>query len=88
MVTTVNAGDGSTGWILPTRNMHNIALSFGSISKKPWVANGKVEVRDILHLTATFNHDVIDGVPARRFVQDLVKTIEGRVHLDWRIGDE
>jgi len=45
MVTTVNAGDGSTGWILPSRNMHNIALSFGSISKKPWVVNGRVEVR-------------------------------------------
>ena len=78
MVTTVNAGEGSTGWILPSRNMHNIALSFGSISKKPWVVNGKVEVRDILHLTVTFNHDVIDGVPARKFVQDLVKIIEGR----------
>jgi hypothetical protein len=77
MVTTVNAVERTTGWILPTRNMHNIALSFGSISKKPWVVNGKVEVRDILHLTVAFNHDVIDGVPAGRFVQDLVKTIEG-----------
>ena len=76
MVTTVNAVERTTGWILPTRNMHNIAISFGSISKKPWVVKGKVEVRDILHLTVAFNHDVIDGVPAGRFVQDLVKTIE------------
>ena len=76
MVTTVNAVERTAGWILPTRNMHNIALSFGSISKKPWVVKGKVEVRDILHLTVAFNHDVIDGVPAGRFVQDLVKTIE------------
>lgn len=38
--------------------------------------NGKVEVRDILHLTVAFNHDVIDGVPAQRFVKDLVRTIE------------
>jgi len=75
MVTTVNAIGGS-GWILPSRNMHNIALSFGSISKKPWVVEGKIEIREILHLTVTFNHDVIDGVPARRFVQDLVKKIE------------
>jgi hypothetical protein len=76
MVTTVNAADGTTGWILPTRNMHNIAVSFGSISKKPWVVKGRVEIRDILHLTVAFNHDVIDGAPAGRFVQDLVKTIE------------
>jgi chloramphenicol O-acetyltransferase len=78
MVTTVNAVDGSTGWIVPSRSIHNIALSFGSISKKPWVVHDKVEARDILHLTVTFNHDVIDGVPARRFVQDLVKAIEKR----------
>jgi hypothetical protein len=76
MVTTVNAGEGSCGWILPSRNMHNIALSFGSISKKPWVVDGQVAIREILHLTVTFNHDVIDGVPARRFVQDLVRSIE------------
>jgi hypothetical protein len=76
MVTTVNAVERTTEWILPTGNIHNIALSFGSVSKKPWVVNGKVEVRDILHLTVAFNHDVIDGVPAGRFVQDLVRTIE------------
>jgi hypothetical protein len=89
MVTTVNAADGSTGWIVPSRNMHNIALSLGSISRKPWVVSNKVEVRDILHLTVTFNHDVIDGVPARRFVQDLVKTIEQRgAHAPSKVGME
>jgi pyruvate/2-oxoglutarate dehydrogenase complex dihydrolipoamide acyltransferase (E2) component len=56
--------------------MRNIALSFGSISKKPWVVKGKVEVREILHLAVAFNRDVVDGVPAGRFVQDLVRTIE------------
>ncbi len=77
MVTTVNAVERTTGWILPTRNMHNIALSLGSISRKPWVVNGTVEARDILHLTVAFNHDMIDGVPAGRFVKDLVRAIEG-----------
>jgi hypothetical protein len=77
MVTTVNAIGGGAGWILPTRNMHNIALSFGSIGRKPWLVGGRVEARDILHLTVSFNHDVIDGMPARSFVQDLVRSIEG-----------
>jgi hypothetical protein len=75
-VTTVNAIGRSAGWILPTRNMHSIAISFGSITKKPWVVDGEVKVREIMHLTVTFDHDVIDGVPARRFVQDLVNHIE------------
>lgn len=74
IVTTVNAI--GSGWILPTRTMHNLALSMGSISRKPWVVDGKVAVRDILDLTVTFNHDVIDGVPARAFVQDLVRHLE------------
>ena len=85
MVTTVNAIDRTTGWILPSRNMHNIALSFGSINRKAWVVNGRIEVRDILHLTVAFNHDVIDGVPARRFVQDLVAAIE-RSDTEGRAG--
>jgi hypothetical protein len=76
IVTTVNAIGGSSGWILPSRTMHNLALSLGSVSRKPWVVDGKLAVRDILSLTVTFNHDVIDGVPARRFIQDLVAAIE------------
>ncbi|MBN1858628.1 2-oxo acid dehydrogenase subunit E2 [Candidatus Bipolaricaulota bacterium] len=76
IVTTVNATGKSAGWILPTRNMHSIAVSFGSITKKPWVVKGEVTIREIMHLTLTFDHDVIDGMPARRFTQDLVSHIE------------
>ena len=76
LVTTVNAIGRSAGWILPTRSLHNLSVGLGSISRKPWVVDGKVVVRDILHLTISMNHDVIDGVPARRFVQDLASIIE------------
>ena len=43
---------------------------------EPWVVDDTVQVREILNLTVAFNHDVIDGVPARRFMQDLVSQIE------------
>lgn len=76
IVTTVNAVGRSAGWILPTRNMHSLAIAFGSITKKPWVVRGEVQVREILHLTITFDHDVIDGMPAQRFTQDLMTHIE------------
>ena len=82
MVTTVNATGNSAGWILPTRTMHSITISFGSVTKKPWVVNGEVTIRDIIHLTVTFDHDVIDGVPARRFVQDLITHIEKGILSD------
>jgi pyruvate/2-oxoglutarate dehydrogenase complex dihydrolipoamide acyltransferase (E2) component len=76
MVTTVNAIGGSSGWILPIRTIHNLALSLGSISRKPWIVDGHVAIRDIMNLTVSFNHDVIDGMPARRFAQDLIAHIE------------
>ncbi len=76
LVTTVNAIGKSAGWILPTRSLHNLSIALGSITKKPWVVNSEVKVRDIMHMTVTFNHDVIDGVPARRFVENLVGLIE------------
>lgn len=75
-VTTVNAVERVSGWILPTRTMHNLLVAFGSINRKPWVVKDSIAVREILHLTVAFNHDVIDGVPARRFVDDLVRHIE------------
>ncbi len=75
-VTTVNAVGRGSGWALPTRSACNLAVALGSITRKPWGVEGRIELREILHLTVSFNHDVIDGVPARRFIDDLVRRIE------------
>ena len=75
-VTTVGGSGRTGGWILPTRSMHNLHVSLGSITRKPWVVGGQIVARDIMHLTVGFNHDVIDGVPARRFMEDLVEHVE------------
>lgn len=82
LVTTVNATGRSAGWILPTRSLHNLSVGLGSITKKPWVVAGRIEARDVLHITVSFDHDVIDGVPARRFIQDLVEQIDRGVLRD------
>ncbi len=76
MVTTVNATGSAAGWLLATRSLHNLSIGLGSVSRKPWVVNGRVEPRDILHLAVTFDHDVIDGVPARKFLSALVARIQ------------
>lgn len=74
-LTTVGAAGGS-GWILPTRSWHNALFALGTVSRKPWVAEGEVRIREILNMTVMMNHDVIDGSPARRFVQDLARRVE------------
>ena len=54
------------GWILP-RSIHNLCFGLGSIVKKPWVIKNEIKIREILHLTVIFDHDVVDGSPAAVF---------------------
>jgi pyruvate/2-oxoglutarate dehydrogenase complex dihydrolipoamide acyltransferase (E2) component len=69
-------GKGQGGWGLsPT--MHSLDLVVGGIDVKPAVVDGRIEPREILHLTVVFDHDVIDGAPAARFTRRLVELIEG-----------
>ena len=42
----------------------------------------RIEVREMLALTVSVDHDVIDGAPAARFGTRLAKPIEGGAGLD------
>ena len=66
----------SSGWGL-TPPMHSLFLIVGGIARKPAVVENRIEPREILNLTVGFNHDVVDGGPAARFVKRLVELIEG-----------
>jgi pyruvate/2-oxoglutarate dehydrogenase complex dihydrolipoamide acyltransferase (E2) component len=73
-------GGGHSGWGLsPT--LHPLGLVVGGITWKPAVVEGRIEPREILNLTVTFDHDIVDGAPATRFVRRLVELIEGGVGL-------
>ncbi len=68
-------GGGHSGWgISPT--LHPLGLVVGGIAWKPAVVEGKIEPREILNLTVTFDHDIVDGGPATRFVKKLIELIE------------
>jgi pyruvate/2-oxoglutarate dehydrogenase complex dihydrolipoamide acyltransferase (E2) component len=68
-------GGDHSGWGLsPT--LHPLGLIVGGISWKPAVVNGQIVPREILNLTVTFDHDIVDGGPATRFVRRLVELIE------------
>jgi len=75
MITTAGMVGHTRGWILPF-SMHPLALALGSLNQQPAVYRGEIQKREILHLTVLIDHDVIDGVPAARFVDDLVKKLE------------
>jgi len=68
-------GEGHSGWgIYPASE--TLGLVVGSIAWKPGVVDGRIEPRQILNLTVLFDHDLIDGAPAARFVNRLVGLIE------------
>ncbi len=63
------------GWMIPI-SANPFQLALGAITKKPGVFKNKIQIRDILHLTLLIDHDVIDGAPAARFVNEFVKKLE------------
>jgi pyruvate/2-oxoglutarate dehydrogenase complex dihydrolipoamide acyltransferase (E2) component len=63
------------GWGIPVPT-YNLSLTVGGISKKPGVVFGNIEVREYLCLTASVDHNIIDGAPAARFAQRLKELIE------------
>jgi len=63
------------GWPIPTTS-HPLAFAIGGITKKPGIVDDKIEIREVLTMTVLFNHDVIDGAPAARFITKLKEIIE------------
>jgi pyruvate/2-oxoglutarate dehydrogenase complex dihydrolipoamide acyltransferase (E2) component len=80
MLTSVGMAGHTRGWIVPF-GMHPLCLAVGSVNVQPAVREGRVEPREILHLTALVDHDVVDGMPAARFVGDLVERLEAAAGL-------
>ncbi len=78
-------GEGHSGWgIFPATEV--LGLVVGSIAWKPGVVEGRVEPREILHLTLVFDHEVIDGAPAARFTHRLIELIESGYGLSELAG--
>jgi pyruvate/2-oxoglutarate dehydrogenase complex dihydrolipoamide acyltransferase (E2) component len=79
-------GKGHSGWGIAT-TPHSLGLVVGSMAWKPAVIEGRIEPREILNLTVLFDHDVVDGAPATRFVRRLVELIESGYGLDETGGE-
>jgi pyruvate dehydrogenase E2 component (dihydrolipoamide acetyltransferase) len=49
----------------------------GTLTQQPVILDGGIHTRWIISLSMTFDHRVIDGAPAARFLQSLVKHMNG-----------
>jgi pyruvate/2-oxoglutarate dehydrogenase complex dihydrolipoamide acyltransferase (E2) component len=74
-VTAVGMFGKHSGWgLVPFPQ--SLGLVVGGIARKPGLVEDRVEPREFLSLTVVFDHDVVDGAPAARFVKRLVELIE------------
>jgi pyruvate/2-oxoglutarate dehydrogenase complex dihydrolipoamide acyltransferase (E2) component len=75
-VTAVGMFAGGGGFGLAPPTLMSLQVVVGGVSQRPRVVDGRVEVRDVLDLTITIDHNVVDGAPATRFGADLRRRVE------------
>ncbi|MEM3637220.1 MAG: dihydrolipoamide acetyltransferase family protein [Conexivisphaerales archaeon] len=70
---------GSIGGLFatPVINYPEVAiLGLHKIAKRPAVRNGMVEIRDMTYLSLTFDHRIIDGAYAARFLARVIDILQ------------
>ncbi len=56
-------------------------LAAGAIAKRPWVVNDQIVARDVMTLALSFDHRIIDGAEAGRFLRYLGDLVEKPARL-------
>jgi len=76
-ITVTNIGVFGMDTGTPILNPGEVAIvALGTIKPKPWVVDGEVRVRSVTTLGASFDHRVVDGDVASRFLADVASVIE------------
>ena len=76
IVTAVGMFGMGAGFAVGIVPLHTLALTVGAITRKPGVVDGRIEPREVLAVTASVDHDVVDGAPAARFARRLRELVE------------
>lgn len=74
-VTAVGMFSREPVWFIP-HGSATVLLTVGSISNKVIETNGRFKSREHLCLTASFNHNIVDGAPASRFMNQLIEIVK------------
>jgi pyruvate/2-oxoglutarate dehydrogenase complex dihydrolipoamide acyltransferase (E2) component len=85
-ITSVGMFARGTGWGIPVPAPTALMLTVGGIGKKEVVLEGRTQVREMLSLTISVDHNIVDGAPATRFTERLKELIEGSYGLEGEDG--
>jgi pyruvate/2-oxoglutarate dehydrogenase complex dihydrolipoamide acyltransferase (E2) component len=85
-VTSVGMMGKINGWFIH-KSVHPISFGIGSVIPKAVVKDGAIVIRDMLNMTILVDHDVIDGGPMVRLLNDLTRAIEEGDELEIEPGE-
>jgi len=80
-VTAIGMFTKGGGWGIPIHN-HSLMVTVGGIDQKVRQLEGQFCVREMLSLTLSLDHDIIDGSPAARFASRLKALVESASGLE------
>ncbi len=76
-ITVTNIGVFGMDTGTPILNQGEVAIvALGTIKQKPWVVDGEVRARFVTTLGASFDHRIVDGDVASRFLADVASIVE------------
>jgi len=84
--TLTNLGMYDIDAFTPIINLPQCAiLGIGRIVARPVVYEGKIAVRQMMHLSLAFDHRIVDGAPAARFLQRVKQFVENPYMLFYNL---
>jgi pyruvate/2-oxoglutarate dehydrogenase complex dihydrolipoamide acyltransferase (E2) component len=74
-VTAVGMFNKTSIWFIP-HGSATVVITVGGINSKLIKEDDNIVEKEHLCLTASFNHDIVDGAPASRFMNQFIETVK------------
>jgi len=75
-VTAVGMFAGGAGFAIAPPTLASLVVVVGGLGRRPIAVDDQIVIHDVLDLTITIDHNVVDGAPATRFGADLRRLME------------
>jgi pyruvate/2-oxoglutarate dehydrogenase complex dihydrolipoamide acyltransferase (E2) component len=75
-VSSIGAFGAGGGYGIGVPTVLTLSVTVGGMSEQARVVQGRIQVREVLNLTISVDHNITDGAPAARFVAVLRELIE------------
>ena len=77
--TITNLGMYGVETFIPIINPPEAAiLGVGKVTEKPVVVDNKIKIKPVMYLSLSFDHRIVDGAPAARFLQRVKQILESK----------